>query len=63
MLRPALPAYAGKPFGVMLTARNMAGSTTENYTGAFARTVLLEAGSAGNAHVAQSAIRASGQPA
>ncbi|MBC7454545.1 MAG: DUF3494 domain-containing protein [Massilia sp.] len=38
--------YAGKPFGVTLTARNTAGSTTENYAGAFARDVTLGAWSA-----------------
>ena len=38
--------YAGKPLGLTLTARNTAGSTTENYAGAFARAVTLEAWSA-----------------
>ena len=38
--------YAAQPFGVMVTARNLAGITTVNYTGAFARSAMLEAWSA-----------------
>ena len=35
--------YAGQPFGVTLTARNLAGATTANYDGAFARAATLQA--------------------
>jgi len=38
--------YAAQPFGVMVTARNLAGSTTANYNGPFARGVTLAAWSA-----------------
>ena len=35
--------YAAQPFGATVSARNLAGITTENYTGAFARSATLAA--------------------
>jgi len=35
--------YSGQPFPLSVTARGLAGSTTQNYTGAFARAVTLNA--------------------
>ncbi len=41
--------YSGQPFGVTVTAKNAAGTTTQNYKGAYARaTTLADANSATN---------------
>lgn len=40
--------YSGQPFQVTVSARNLAGGTTQNYSGTFARSVTLTARNAGD---------------
>ena len=40
---PAGYVYAAQPFGVTVTARNLAGATTLNYSGSFSHAVTLQA--------------------